>query len=179
MSALERRSQQCLSIGLVSFLVLLLLVIVGRTPILPLADSAAFGPFSLFCDWVLAVFMPTIDDRLRLLLIINNGSDRRSSSAANSPSDYKLGQAAECGMGLGYAAFRCVLLCFCSRFSLFLGFHLGNIIFAVVSFGNLYEIFGITLTFAIYVHMRPVSVSVAVSVTALLCSAVASLPACP
>lgn len=57
-----------------------------------------------------------------------------------------------------------------SRFSilssLFLGFHLGNIIFAVVSFGNLYEIFGITLTFAIYVHMRPVSASV--SVTALL-----------
>lgn len=50
-----------------------------------------------------------------------------------------------------------------SRFlvlSLFLGFHLGNIIFAVVSFGNLYEIFGITLTFAIYVHMRTVSVSV-------------------
>lgn len=173
MSALERRSRLCLSIGLVSFLVLLLLVIVGRTPILPLADSAAFGPLSLFCDWVLAVFMP-IDDRLRLrlLLIINNGSDRRSSSAANSPSDYKLGQAAECGMGLGYAAFRCVLLCFCSWFSLFLGFHLGNIIFAVVSFGNLYEIFGITLTFAIYVHMRPVSV--AVSVTAL-----ASLPACP
>lgn len=42
--------------------------------------------------------------------------------------------------------------------SLFLGFHLGNIIFAVVSFGNLYEIFGITLTFAIYVHMRAVSV---------------------
>lgn len=165
MSALERRSRQCLSIGLVSFLVLLLLVIVGRTPILPLADSVAFGPFSLFCDWVLAVFMP-IDDRLRLLLIINNGSDRRSSSAANSPSDYKLGQAAECGMGLGYAAFRCVHLCFCARFSLFLGFHLGNIIFAVVSFGNLYEIFGITLTFAIYVHMRPVSV--AVSVTALL-----------
>lgn len=77
-------------------------MIVGRTPILPLADSAAFGPCSLFCDWVLAVFMP-IDDRLRLrlLLIINNGSDRRSSSAANSPSDYKLGQAAECGMGLG------------------------------------------------------------------------------
>lgn len=106
MSALERRSRLCLSIGLVSFLVLL--VIVGRTPILPLAVLAAFGSFSLFCDWVLAVFMP-IDDRLRLLLIIN-GSDRRSSSAANSPSDYKLGQAAECGMGLGYAAFRCVLL---------------------------------------------------------------------
>lgn len=60
-----------------------------------------------------------------------------------------------------------------SVLSLFLGFHLANIIFAVVSFGNLYEIFGITLTFAIYVHMRPVSV------TALLCSALASLPACP
>lgn len=65
-----------------------------------------------------------------------------------------------------------------SRFSilssLFLGFHLGNIIFAVVSFGNLYEIFGITLTFAIYVHMRPVSASV--SATALLWL---PSPACP
>lgn len=60
-------------------------------------------------------FLCRSTDRLRLLLIINGSGDRRSSSAANSPSDCELGQAAECSMGLGYAAFRCLLLG--SRFS--------------------------------------------------------------
>lgn len=48
-------------------------------------------------------------------------------------------------------SFSCALLVlFSSLFFFFLGRK--NIIFAVVSFGNLYEIFGISLTFAIYVH---------------------------
>lgn len=103
MSALERRSRCVSRSGWDSFLVLVLLLIVGRTAILPLAASAFF----VIGCWP---FLCRSSDRLRLLLIINGSGDRRSSSAANSPSNCELGQAAECGMGLGYAAFRCLLL---------------------------------------------------------------------
>lgn len=165
----------CLSIGLgwFLFLFLVLLLIVGRTAILPLADSAAFGPFSLFCDWVLAVFMPidrspspviNYQRQRRQTIIVCGEFPKRLRAGASSRMWHG---ARVCGISLPPSRFSILS-------SLFLGFHLGNIIFAVVSFGNLYEIFGITLTFAIYVHMRPVSASV--SVTALLWL---PSPACP
>lgn len=140
-----------LSIGLVSFLVLLL--IVGRTAILPLAASATFGPFSLFCDWVLAVFMPI--DRSPSP-VINYQRQRRQTIIVCGEFPKRLRAGASSRMWHGARV--CGISLPSSPCSLFLGFHLGNIIFAVVSFGNLYEIFGITLTFAIYVHMRRVPV---------------------
>lgn len=157
----------CPSIGLVSFL---FLVIVGRTAILPLAASAAFGPFSLFCDWVLAVFMP-FGRSPSPSPVINYQRQRRQTIIVCGEFPKRLRAGASSRMWHGARV--CGISLPPSRVSLFLGFHLGNIIFAVVSFGNLYEIFGITLTFAIYVHMRTVSV--------WLCSALApsSLPACP